>query len=160
MTATWEEKIAGKDCAFDRPLPDQAQFPYFVRKLAVSSLYLDRNQTYRGRCIVIYDVRHVTRIDQLSATEWTALAQDIFLAHKAVVAAFQPDHVNVESLGNVMPHLHWHIIPRYKSDPRWGEPIWLTRLADMPSTLLTAGEYAAAAAQRPANRSRRKSPIS
>jgi diadenosine tetraphosphate (Ap4A) HIT family hydrolase len=33
-----------------------------------------------------------------------------------------PDHMNVESLGNVMPHLHWHIFPRCKNDGRWGAP--------------------------------------
>jgi diadenosine tetraphosphate (Ap4A) HIT family hydrolase len=32
--------------------------------------------------------------------------------------------MNYELLGNSNPHLHWHIIPRYKSDPRWGRPIW------------------------------------
>ena len=28
------------------------------------------------------------------------------------------------SLGNVVPHLHWHVVPRYRADPRWGAPIW------------------------------------
>ena len=32
--------------------------------------------------------------------------------------------MNYELLGNSDPHLHWHIIPRYKTDPRWGAPIW------------------------------------
>jgi diadenosine tetraphosphate (Ap4A) HIT family hydrolase len=38
--------------------------------------------------------------------------------------------MNVESLGNVMPHLHWHVIPRYKTDPRWGAPIWPSDLRE------------------------------
>lgn len=45
-----------------------------------------------------------------------------------------PDHVNIAALGNLVPHLHWHIIPRYRADPHWGAPIWLTRLDDMPDT--------------------------
>jgi hypothetical protein len=32
--------------------------------------------------------------------------------------------MNYELLGNTDPHLHWHIVPRYKTDPRWGQPIW------------------------------------
>ena len=33
--------------------------------------------------------------------------------------------MNVEQMGNALPHLHWHIVPRYKDDPRWGKPIWV-----------------------------------
>jgi diadenosine tetraphosphate (Ap4A) HIT family hydrolase len=55
----------------------------------------------------------------------------------------QPDHVNLESLGNVVPHLHWHIVPRYRSDPRWGAPIWLTSLADMVEVRLQPAERSA-----------------
>ena len=50
----------------------------------------------------------------------------------------RPDHVNVESLGNVVPHLHWHIIPRYVGDARWGMPIWTTRSSAMPDHRLDA----------------------
>jgi diadenosine tetraphosphate (Ap4A) HIT family hydrolase len=53
-----------------------------------------------------------------------------------VVSVTRPDHVNVESLGNVVPHLHWHIIPRYVGDARWGMPIWTTPLSAMPETRL------------------------
>ena len=43
---------------------------------------------------------------------------------------------NDHLLGNVVPHLHWHIIPRYRTDPRWGQPIWQTPLSLMPDTRL------------------------
>jgi len=92
--------------------------------LEVSTLYLARNQTYRGHCILILDLRHATRPDQLSAAEWGSFCVDLHRAETAVVRAVQPDHINIASLGNVMPHLHWHIIPRYRADPRWGAPIW------------------------------------
>jgi diadenosine tetraphosphate (Ap4A) HIT family hydrolase len=46
------------------------------------------------------------------------------------------DHMNVESLGNVVPHLHWHIVPRYLDDARWGMPVWTTPLSAMPDTRL------------------------
>jgi len=50
----------------------------------------------------------------------------------------EPQHVNVESLGNVMPHLHWHVIPRYKNDGRWGSPIWAADIKEQPDRRLTA----------------------
>lgn len=46
--------------------------------------------------------------------------------------ALSPDHINIETLGNAMPHLHTHIIPRYRSDPRWGGPVWTTTREEMP----------------------------
>jgi diadenosine tetraphosphate (Ap4A) HIT family hydrolase len=55
-------------------------------------------------------------------------------------ASVRADHINIETLGNVVPHLHWHIVPRYRTDPRWGNPIWLTSLADMIETRLGEDE--------------------
>jgi diadenosine tetraphosphate (Ap4A) HIT family hydrolase len=38
----------------------------------------------------------------------------------------QPDKINLASLGNMTPHLHWHVIPRFKSDKHFPQPIWGT----------------------------------
>lgn len=57
-----------------------------------------------------------------------------------MVKVTTPDHMNIESLGNVVAHLHWHIIPRYRTDPRWGQPIWATPLESMIDTRLPAAE--------------------
>jgi diadenosine tetraphosphate (Ap4A) HIT family hydrolase len=104
--------------------------------MSISSLYLTTNQTYRGHCQLIFDRRHAATPDQLTMDEWLAFCRDLHDAQAAIVHAVRPDHLNVESLGNVVPHLHWHIVPRYRSDPRWGSPIWLTSLADMADTAL------------------------
>lgn len=129
----------------DYPRPENDEFVHFVRKLRASSLYLNRNQAYRGHCVLIYDLGHATRIDQLSAEQWVALGDDLRTAEGAIFRTFQPDHMNVASLGNLMPHLHWHIVPRYKSDERWGGPIWTTNPDDMPKKELEAHEYRALA---------------
>jgi diadenosine tetraphosphate (Ap4A) HIT family hydrolase len=50
--------------------------------------------------------------------------------------------MNVESLGNIVPHLHWHIVPRYVGDARWGMPIWTTPLSAMPDHRLGETERA------------------
>ena len=49
----------------------------------------------------------------------------------------RPDHINVELLGNVVPHFHWYIIPRYVRDPRWGMPIRTTPPSAMRETRLS-----------------------
>ena len=124
----------------DSPRPASNEFWDLVSPLSVSSLYLAKNQTYRGQCSLIFDLRHAARPDQLTPVKWTAFCDDLFAAQNAVVAVTTPDHVNIESLGNVVPHLHWHIIPRYVGDARWGMPIWTTPLGAMPDTRLDARE--------------------
>jgi diadenosine tetraphosphate (Ap4A) HIT family hydrolase len=65
-----------------------------------------------------------TSLESLSDEEYQRFAQDLRLASRAIRVVCNPDHMNYELLGNSNPHLHWHIVPRYKTDPRWGQPIW------------------------------------
>jgi diadenosine tetraphosphate (Ap4A) HIT family hydrolase len=136
----WQTLVDGAGCQMDAPRPDSNTYWDLVAPLSVSSLYLSKNQTYRGQCSLIFDLRHAARPDELTSAEWAAFCADLFIAQRAVVTATRPDHVNVESLGNVVPHLHWHIIPRYVGDPRWGMPIWTTPLSAMPDTRLDASD--------------------
>jgi diadenosine tetraphosphate (Ap4A) HIT family hydrolase len=77
-----------------------------VAQLAVSSLYLSANQTYRGHCLLVLDIRHATRPNELSKEEWGEFCSDLYLAEAAIVAVVKPDHINAAVLGNVIPHLH------------------------------------------------------
>lgn len=147
MTSSWAQRVAGADCPFDRPMPDCDEERYRVCRLSASTLYLDRNQAYRGHCVLIFDRRHATRIDELTADEWQDLAADLRLACQAIVATMAPDHLNVESLGNMVPHLHWHIFPRYQADGRWGKAVWTTEPADMPVAIMAPEDCAQLAAR-------------
>jgi diadenosine tetraphosphate (Ap4A) HIT family hydrolase len=121
--ASWFELRSGDGCPLCAPRPRVSEHTYFVCHLSVSTLYLSRDQSYRGTCAVVYDPAHVTRPSELSEIEWQHFAGDIRIAERSVTQAFRPDHVNVECLGNTVPHLHAAIIPRYRSDSRWGRPI-------------------------------------
>ena len=136
MSHQWDSFARGEACPLDAPRPASNEHWDFIAALSVSSLYLTANQTDRGHCQLIFDNRHVARPDQLLPAEWTSLSADLFAAQAAIVRVVKPDHLNVESLGNVVPHVHWHIIPRFRDDPRWGSPIWLTSLGDMRDTRL------------------------
>ena len=139
----WHLLVSGAGCQIDAPRPAANEFWDLVAPLSVSSLYLAKNQTYRGQCSLIFDLRHAARPDELSADEWTAFCADLYAAQRAVVNVTLPDHINIESLGNVVPHLHWHIIPRYVGDSRWGMPIWTTPLSAMQDERLDPGDRAA-----------------
>jgi diadenosine tetraphosphate (Ap4A) HIT family hydrolase len=136
----WQRRVGGEGCAMDAPRPDSSDSWDLIAKLSVSTLYLAKNQTYRGQCVLIFDLRHAARPDQLDAREWAQLCADLYAAEGAVVRALRPDHVNLESLGNVVPHLHWHVVPRYLDDARWGDPIWLSNVAEMRDTRLDPAE--------------------
>jgi len=137
------DKPSGLDCPFDEPRGDLSKQFIFVAKLQVSTLYLERerNRTYRGYCVLVYDPRHVARIDELTLDEWHVLATDIHRAQSAIIQACSPAHMNLASLGNAVRHVHWHLIPRYPDDPRWGDTIWSRYETDGVPKNLTDDDY-------------------
>jgi diadenosine tetraphosphate (Ap4A) HIT family hydrolase len=56
----------------------------------------------------------------------------------AVREVMQPLKVNVASLGNVVPHLHWHVIPRYADDAHFPAPVWAQAQRTTDETVLVA----------------------
>jgi diadenosine tetraphosphate (Ap4A) HIT family hydrolase len=139
-TTQWDQWAKGVGCPFDAPRAESNDHWDFVSTLTVSSLYLSGNQTYRGYCLLILDLRHAIRPDQLLPEEWESFCFDLYEAERAIMQTLHPDHINVAVFGNVVPHLHWHIIPRYRDDRRWEGPIWTTAEAEMPVIRLPANE--------------------
>ena len=121
---TWRRLQAGLGCRLCVPREAHNDYRSEIAPLTVSTLYLLRDQRFRGYCLLIFDPRHATALDALSEREYGAYMHDLRRSIAAIRAAVQPDHMNVECLGNSSPHLHWHIVPRYTQDPRWGQPIW------------------------------------
>ena len=95
-----------------------------VRFLAgrVSNAYLQRAAIQPGYTIVIWSGRHVAEPTALSEADAAAYGADVLDAGRAIEAHFQPVKMNYQTLGNSLPHLHTHIIPRYADDPSPGFP--------------------------------------
>jgi diadenosine tetraphosphate (Ap4A) HIT family hydrolase len=89
----------------------------------------------------VYDLGHATRPSELDAATWQQFCGDLWVSERAISRALQPDHINVECLGNTVPHLHVAIVPRYRSDARWGNAIWMTSRGDMPQLRMNDDEY-------------------
>jgi diadenosine tetraphosphate (Ap4A) HIT family hydrolase len=53
----------------------------------------------------------------------------VFRVEAALRICLQPEKVNLASLGNMTPHLHWHVIPRRSGDPTFPQPIWAAGIA-------------------------------
>jgi diadenosine tetraphosphate (Ap4A) HIT family hydrolase len=78
---------------------------------------------YGGFCRVILNA-HVKEMTDLNSEQRTGLMQVVFAVEAAVRATVQPDKINLASLGNVVPHLHWHVIPRFNDDRHFPNPVW------------------------------------
>ena len=78
---------------------------------------------YPGFCRVIWD-RHVQEMTDLSAAERSSLMDAVWQVESALREVMHPDKINLASLGNVVPHLHWHVIPRYAQDAHFPAPVW------------------------------------
>src|SRR5690242_19443055 len=116
---SWSELAQGIDCPFDAPRAPCNEHWDFVAALSVSSLYLSASQTYRSYSLLVFDPRHVVRLDQLTVQEWRDYSADLRIAHDTRVDVVRPDHMNVELLGNVISHLHWHLVTCRRDDVRW-----------------------------------------
>ena len=81
---------------------------------------------YPGFCRVIL-ARHVAEMSDLPEAGRVALMRVVFAVEAALRECLQPDKVNLASFGNVVPHLHWHVIPRWRDDPHFPQAIWGAR---------------------------------
>lgn len=81
---------------------------------------------YPGFCRVIWR-DHVREMTDLPAPARARLLALVLAVEAALRAVLAPDKVNLASLGNVVPHLHWHVIPRFEGDPSWPGAVWAPR---------------------------------
>lgn len=75
---------------------------------------------------------HIKEMTDLSVSDQTALMRVVFAAEAALRDVMRPDKINLASLGNVVPHLHWHVISRFEADPHFPNPVWGAKLRDTP----------------------------
>ena len=88
-----------------------------------------------GFCRVIWN-RHVAEMTDLSYGEREHLMTLVFAVEEAIRHVMHPDKVNIASLGNMVPHLHWHVIPRYKDDAFYPSTAWSQRVHETTEAVL------------------------
>ena len=80
---------------------------------------------YPGFCRVIW-AAHVKEMTDLPASDRAHFMRIVFAVEATLRELMRPDKINLASLGNLVPHLHWHVIPRFADDPHFPAPIWAT----------------------------------
>jgi diadenosine tetraphosphate (Ap4A) HIT family hydrolase len=96
---------------------------HFIADLGLSKAYLHDDQIFPGWTVVVVK-RHVTELFHLAPTERIQLMEEVNRVAKTLAHVFDARKINYELLGNQLPHIHWHLIPRLATDPAPLEPIW------------------------------------
>lgn len=100
------------------------EYPFLIKEFKNSYLYLGEHQYYKGYCVLVSKA-HYREMTDLPESEAMELFKEMMIVHRAIQKVFNPKKMNLESLGNVVDHVHWHFFPRYESDPKFKNPPFL-----------------------------------
>lgn len=81
------------------------------------------DEHYPGFCRIIWQ-EHVKEVTDLPELDRMLLMDVLWQVELVVREVMRPDKINLASFGNLVPHLHWHVIPRYADDTHFPQPIW------------------------------------
>jgi diadenosine tetraphosphate (Ap4A) HIT family hydrolase len=84
---------------------------------------LAREPDHPAYCRVIWHT-HVREMTDLAPAEREYYMRVVFGVEDALRAVVRPDKINLASLGNVVPHLHWHVIARFADDAHFPDSVW------------------------------------
>ncbi len=94
-----------------------------IAELEHSYVLLNRDQFFAGYTFVVAKT-HVTELFHLDRSARGALVEEVNGVAAVLYKLFAADKMNYELLGNMVPHMHWHLVPRSRSDRLWPRPIW------------------------------------
>jgi len=103
---------------------------------------------YPGFCRVIWN-DHIKEMTDLPVADRSTLMAAVCKVESLVRSVMQPEKINLASLGNMTPHLHWHVIPRYADDAHFPSPVW-AEVQRQPSPAITGQRQALLGALRSA----------
>jgi diadenosine tetraphosphate (Ap4A) HIT family hydrolase len=107
----------------DQGRPEENDYGIRVYRSDTCDGYLQKADVGQpGYCLVIWRGRHVADVTQLSDTEAGLYWSDVMRVSRAVELHYTPAKLNLMTLGNELPHLHTHVVPRYVDDSEPGKP--------------------------------------
>lgn len=109
---------ACKACVGAWPSPD-----HFIADCGLTRAYLHDDQFFPGWTVLVLK-RHVTELFDLSPADRSSLIEEVSAVAGILAREWQAVKINYELLGNQLPHIHWHVIPRSPQDPAPLEPVW------------------------------------
>jgi diadenosine tetraphosphate (Ap4A) HIT family hydrolase len=84
---------------------------------------------YPAFCRVIWNA-HAKEMTDLPESDQIRVLHTVLVVETVLRDLLHPDKINIASLGNQVPHLHWHVIPRFFDDAHFPDPVWAARKRD------------------------------
>jgi diadenosine tetraphosphate (Ap4A) HIT family hydrolase len=131
-----------QDCLYCTRNQLQHDLMIEICDLSVSTMFLFKEQTYHGRCVVAFK-DHANQLFELSDADRDALMADVARGAKAIAVAFSPIKVNIGAYSDKLQHLHFHLAPKYVDGPDYGGTFQM----NPQKVYLTEEEYAVAIAK-------------
>jgi diadenosine tetraphosphate (Ap4A) HIT family hydrolase len=131
-------------CALCTSIQSPEANPSFIKPLSATHALLGDNQGCRGWCVLIVK-DHREHMDDLPLVAQRFIFDDVSRTAAAIRSVFPtsgkdnlPPRINYECLGNLVPHIHWHLIPRHADDPDPTRPVWGWPEAQLKGTMTPA----------------------
>jgi diadenosine tetraphosphate (Ap4A) HIT family hydrolase len=109
------------DCLYCSRNNKQKDLMIEIADLGVSTLFLFKEQSYRGRCVLAYK-DHVNSFYELKEEDRNAFMNDVSTVANVLTELFHPDKINFGFYSDKLHHLHAHIVPKYVGGTSWGKP--------------------------------------
>jgi diadenosine tetraphosphate (Ap4A) HIT family hydrolase len=119
----WDELVRGVGCEMcDSGRPESNVYGIRIYASKYTDAVLQRASIQRGYTLVIWRGRHVNEPFELPDNEAAVYWQDVLKVARALAIYYRPLKMNYQTLGNSVPHLHTHLLPRFVEDPAPGRP--------------------------------------
>ena len=125
------------NCAYCMQGELAAKFAYPICKMDTGFLYVFKEQSHPGRCIVAFK-DHKSELTELTDDERNAFFADVSRVAKAIHAIFHPNKINYGAFGDSSGHMHFHLVPKYKDQFEWNGVFQM----NPEKTFLSDAEYA------------------
>jgi len=120
----WNERMAGHKCPMCAAVGrGDNHFGVEVFSGEFTEVHLERRTRLPGYCVVVWKHEHVAEPTDLDPARACGYWIEVLAVGRAVQARFGPVKINYMTLGNIVPHLHTHVVPRYRDDPAPGGPL-------------------------------------
>ena len=123
----WDDLVRGIGCAMcEHGRPEADAYGVRIHAGTYTDSYLQRADVQRGYTVVRWHGRHIAEPTELTEAEAAGYWAEVLTVSRALIGLYRPLKMNYETLGNSLPHLHTHLVPRFPDDPNPGRPFPLS----------------------------------